>query len=63
MKDDVERSKNRVHLDLRVPIEVRRQAVERALALGATRADDVYLGDQFQVMRDPAQNEFCLIWN
>jgi hypothetical protein len=52
-----------VHLDLRVPIEVRRQAVERAVALGATRADDIYLGDDFQVLRDPAGNEFCLVWN
>jgi hypothetical protein len=63
VKDDVKRGKNRVHLDLRVPVEVRRQAVDRAVALGATRADDVYLGDEFQVLRDPAGNEFCLIWN
>ncbi len=63
VKDDVKSGKNRVHLDLRVPIEVRRQAVERAVALGATRADDIYLGDDFQVLRDPAGNEFCLVWN
>jgi catechol 2,3-dioxygenase-like lactoylglutathione lyase family enzyme len=63
VKDDVKRGKNRLHLDLRVPPDVRREAVERALSLGATRADDVYPGDEFQVLRDPAGNEFCLIWN
>jgi catechol 2,3-dioxygenase-like lactoylglutathione lyase family enzyme len=63
VKDDDKHGKNRVHLDLRVPIDVRRQAIDRALSLGATRADDIYLGDEFQVLRDPSGNEFCLIWN
>ncbi|GAB2655877.1 VOC family protein [Kribbella swartbergensis] len=62
VKDDAKDGKNRLHLDLRVAAEVRREAVERALSLGATRADDIYAGDEFQVLRDPAGNEFCLIW-
>ena len=30
-------------------------------ALGATRADDVYDGGRWQVLRDPEGNEFCLL--
>jgi catechol 2,3-dioxygenase-like lactoylglutathione lyase family enzyme len=63
VKDDAKNGKNRLHVDLRVAPDVRREAVERALSLGATLADDIYAGDEFQVLRDPAGNEFCLIWN
>ncbi|TDO46369.1 hypothetical protein EV643_111222 [Kribbella sp. VKM Ac-2527] len=59
---DHKHGKNRVHLDLRIPREVREQAIERALALGATVAHDVYAGGNWQVLRDPDGNEFCLIW-
>jgi hypothetical protein len=31
------------------------------LAIGATRADDVYDGGRWQVLRDPEGNEFCLL--
>jgi predicted enzyme related to lactoylglutathione lyase len=31
------------------------------MALGATRADDIYDGGRWQVMRDPEGNEFCLL--
>ena len=31
------------------------------LAIDATRADDVYDGGGWQVLRDPEGNEFCLL--
>jgi Glyoxalase-like domain len=51
--------KNRLHLDLRSTDLA--AATEQALALGATRADDVYDGGLWQVLRDPEGNEFCLL--
>ncbi|MEV6286124.1 VOC family protein [Kribbella sp. NPDC051770] len=54
--------KNPVHLDLRVPAARREAAIERVLALGATRALDIYDGDQWACLRDPAGNEFCIVW-
>jgi predicted enzyme related to lactoylglutathione lyase len=51
--------KNRLHLDLRSTDLA--AATEQALALGATRADDVYDGGRWQVLRDPEGNEFCLL--
>ena len=51
--------KNRLHLDLRSTDLA--QATEQALALGATRADDVYDEGDWQVLRDPEGNEFCLL--
>ena len=64
-------AKNRVHLDLAVgggrsaPLEERRRrvadAVERAVAAGATRVkayDEP--GQHWVVMQDPEGNEFCL---
>jgi hypothetical protein len=51
--------KNRLHLDLRSTDLA--EATEQALALGATRADDVYDGGRWQVLRDPEGNEFCLL--
>jgi predicted enzyme related to lactoylglutathione lyase len=51
--------KNRLHLDLRsTDLEA---ATRQAEALGATRADDIYDGGAWQVMRDPEGNEFCLL--
>lgn len=51
--------KNRLHLDIAVTdVEL---ATSEALALGATRADDVYDGGRWQVLRDPEGNEFCLL--
>lgn len=47
------------HLDLRSRDLA--TAIEQALALGATRADDVYAGGRWQVLRDPEGNEFCLL--
>jgi len=56
---DTKTVKNRLHLDLRsTDLE---EATRQAEALGATRADDVYDGDRWQVMRDPEGNEFCLL--
>ena len=55
-------TKNRLHLDLYVPPEAKEQAVANALGLGASRADDIYDGDDWQVMRDPEGNEFCFVW-
>ena len=51
--------KNRLHLDLRArDFEA---AVEAAIALGAQRADEVYSGPRWQVLRDPEGNEFCIL--
>jgi uncharacterized glyoxalase superfamily protein PhnB len=51
--------KNRLHLDLHSSdFEA---AVREALAAGATRADDVYAGGRWQVLRDPEGNEFCIL--
>jgi hypothetical protein len=51
--------KNRLHLDLRSTDLA--EATAQAVALGATRADDVYDGGRWQVLRDPEGNEFCLL--
>jgi glyoxalase superfamily protein len=51
--------KNRLHLDLRATDLA--EATDQAIALGATRADDVYDGGKWQVLRDPEGNEFCLL--
>jgi hypothetical protein len=56
---DAKRVKNRVHIDLRATNF--ESAVEAALALGAQRADDVYDGPRWQVLRDPDGNEFCIL--
>jgi hypothetical protein len=51
--------KNRVHLDLRAAdLTI---AVDFALRIGATRADDVYVGPRWTVLRDPEGNEFCIL--
>jgi Glyoxalase-like domain len=56
---ETKRQKNRLHVDLRATdFEA---AVEAALALGAQRADDVYDGPRWQVLRDPEGNEFCIL--
>ena len=52
--------KNRLHLDLRSTADLA-VATDQALALGASRADDVYDGGEWQVLRDPEGNEFCLL--
>jgi predicted enzyme related to lactoylglutathione lyase len=53
--------KNRLHLD----IEVRdiAEATARAIELGATASGGVQTDEQgsFQVLLDPAGNEFCLV--
>jgi Glyoxalase-like domain len=51
--------KNRLHLDVRSSDLA--EATEQAIALGATRADDIYAGGRWQVLRDPEGNEFCLL--
>ena len=57
--DDPKVTKNRWHLDLATyDVDA---TVERALALGARRADDFSAGDHFVVMRDPEGNEFCVL--
>ena len=53
--------KNRLHLDLRVGESEYDAAVERAISLGATPADEIYRGDEWRVLRDPEGNEFCII--
>jgi hypothetical protein len=51
--------KNRIHLDLQV--QDYESAVTRAISLGAKPADDVYRGDDWKVLRDPAGNAFCIV--
>jgi Glyoxalase-like domain len=51
--------KNRLHIDLRTTDLA--TATEQAIALGASRADDVFAGGSWQVLRDPEGNEFCLL--
>ena len=52
-------AKNRLHLDLRSTDLT--EATTQAVALGATRADDIYDGGRWRVLRDPEGNEFCLL--
>ena len=47
-------------VDCREPAELA-AATEQAVALGATRADDVYDGGSWQVLRDPEGNELCIL--
>ena len=56
---DAKSGKNRVHLDLatRDPAET----VRLAIKLGAHRADDFHVADDFTVLRDPEGNEFCIL--
>jgi catechol 2,3-dioxygenase-like lactoylglutathione lyase family enzyme len=56
---DAKTVKNRLHLDLRSTDLA--EATEQAVALGATRADDIYDGGAWQVLRDPEGNELCLL--
>jgi hypothetical protein len=56
---DAKTVKNRLHLDLHSTDMA--EATRQAEALGATRADDVYDGGRWQVMRDPEGNEFCFL--
>jgi predicted enzyme related to lactoylglutathione lyase len=56
---DAKTVKNRLHLDLRTTDLA--AATSQAVALGAARADDVYDGGRWQVLRDPEGNEFCLL--
>ncbi|MFO7590707.1 MAG: VOC family protein, partial [Acidimicrobiia bacterium] len=53
--------KNRLHLD--VNVRVITAAIARTVELGATAVGDVVEEDdgRFQVMQDPAGNEFCLV--
>lgn len=51
--------KNRLHLDLRAADFD--AAVAAAIAHGATRADDVFDREHWQVLRDPGGNEFCIL--
>jgi hypothetical protein len=58
---EVKTIKNRVHLD--IDVESLEDATAAAEALGATRVGIVVVDSQggFQVMLDPAGNEFCFI--
>lgn len=56
---DPKSTKNRLHLDLRSHDFDR--AVAHALSAGAARADDLYDGGRWQVLRDPEGNEFCIL--
>ena len=51
--------KNRLHLDLRA--RDFDAAVAEALSVGASYANDIYDGDEWQVLRDPEGNEFCIL--
>ena len=51
--------KNRLHIDLRTTDVA--EATEQAIGLGATTADDIHHDGSWQVLRDPEDNEFCLL--
>lgn len=51
--------KNRLHLDLRSDDD--EAAVRQAVDAGASLADDVHDGPEWQVLRDPEGNEFCIL--
>jgi|GEM_PF-468698 len=51
--------KNRLHFDHRTTDY--EAAVARAIALGATPADEIYVGERWRVLRDPEGNGFCII--
>jgi predicted enzyme related to lactoylglutathione lyase len=54
--------KNRCHPDLAVESDDVEAEVERALSLGAHRANVGQIGDEgFVVLRDPEGNEFCIL--
>jgi hypothetical protein len=57
--EDEKQTKNRWHLDL--ASDDPDATVAHAIALGATRADDVCVSDHFTVLRDPEGNEFCVL--
>lgn len=57
--DEPAPGKNRMHLDLQAIDQS--NAVEFALRIGATRADDVCAGPRWTVLRDPEGNEFCIL--
>jgi len=56
---EAKNGKNRLHLDLRATDF--ESAVAAAIELGAQRADDIYRGSRWQVLRDPEGNEFCIL--
>jgi hypothetical protein len=56
---EAKNGKNRLHLDLRTTDF--ESAVAAAIELGAQRADDIYRGPRWQVLRDPEGNEFCIL--
>jgi hypothetical protein len=57
---ELKTGKNRLHLDLRSRDLA--TAIAQAMALGVTRADDIYVSGRWQVLRDPEGNEFCILW-
>ena len=59
---DAKVAKNRLHLDL-APDDYQAQ-IDRALHLGATKADVGQTGEEpWTVMADPEGNEFCILQN
>lgn len=57
-------AKNRVHLDVEVAVDSLERAIDEAEQLGARCLGQVVEDDgggSFQVMADPAGNEFCFI--
>ncbi|MFC0624078.1 VOC family protein [Kribbella deserti] len=55
-------AKDRLHLDIFVQPDLRQKAIDRAIAFGATTANDIYDGGLWQVMRDIEGNVFCIVW-
>lgn len=58
---DAKQVKNRAHMDLASEDSTRDEQVERALALGATLAEDRREDLGWAVMQDPEGNEFCIL--
>jgi hypothetical protein len=57
--DEPKSQKNRLHLDFRPDDQA--AAVARLVGLGATRADIGQGTQSWVVLRDPEQNEFCVL--
>jgi hypothetical protein len=61
-RDEPERGKSRLHIDVNATDRDQDAELERLLKLGACRADIGQTGEeQWHVLTDPEGNEFCLL--
>ncbi|ELP62553.1 VOC family protein [Streptomyces turgidiscabies] len=61
-RDDPEKGKSRLHIDINATDRDQDAELERLLKLGARKADIGQTGqEQWHVLSDPEGNEFCLL--